>query len=230
MRLICPHCGKAHIVREEALRPEGRQVRCSSCKSMWFVDKLGQPSQKSYTKAPVKNVSSKALIEQTQKAAKRPPGAAKKRQRVSFLASIEPGAAILGALLVTLCAGILFREAVVKTLPQFASLYTAMGLKVNIRGFEFGNVTLARETANGEPILVVQGEITNISSGEKAVPPVHIILRSPTGAEIRSLSAVAEAKKVAGNSHTSFKTTLANPPPDAKDVLVRFSGAEPSGS
>src|SRR3954469_19224841 len=35
MILTCPNCGTQYVVKDGAIPPEGRQVRCASCKHSW---------------------------------------------------------------------------------------------------------------------------------------------------------------------------------------------------
>lgn len=38
MILICPACGTQYVVKDGAIPPQGRQVRCASCKHSWHQD------------------------------------------------------------------------------------------------------------------------------------------------------------------------------------------------
>ena len=38
MILTCPNCGTQYVVKEGAIPPQGRQVRCASCKHSWHQD------------------------------------------------------------------------------------------------------------------------------------------------------------------------------------------------
>src|SRR5437899_11330075 len=35
MILTCPNCGTQYVVKDGAIPPEGRQVRCAACKHSW---------------------------------------------------------------------------------------------------------------------------------------------------------------------------------------------------
>ena len=35
MILTCPSCGTQYVVKDGAIPPEGRQVRCAACKHSW---------------------------------------------------------------------------------------------------------------------------------------------------------------------------------------------------
>ena len=38
MILTCPNCGTQYVVKDDAIPPEGRQVRCAACKHSWHHD------------------------------------------------------------------------------------------------------------------------------------------------------------------------------------------------
>src|SRR3990170_3428604 len=38
MILTCPACNTRYVVKDGAIPPEGRQVRCASCKHSWHQD------------------------------------------------------------------------------------------------------------------------------------------------------------------------------------------------
>src|SRR4030095_5873846 len=38
MILTCPNCGTQYVVKEGAIPPGGRQVRCAACKHSWHQD------------------------------------------------------------------------------------------------------------------------------------------------------------------------------------------------
>ena len=38
MILTCPNCGTQYVVKDDAIPPEGRQVRCAACKHSWLQD------------------------------------------------------------------------------------------------------------------------------------------------------------------------------------------------
>ena len=38
MILTCPNCGTQYVVKDGAIPPEGRHVRCAACKHSWHQD------------------------------------------------------------------------------------------------------------------------------------------------------------------------------------------------
>ena len=43
MILTCPECGTQYVVKDGAIPPGGRQVRCASCKHSWHQDSEAEP-------------------------------------------------------------------------------------------------------------------------------------------------------------------------------------------
>jgi len=48
MILTCPNCGTQYVVKDGAIPPQGRQVRCANCKHSWHQD----PDAVSETEGP----------------------------------------------------------------------------------------------------------------------------------------------------------------------------------
>src|SRR5437762_8101681 len=44
MILTCPSCATQYVVKDGAIPPSGRQVRCASCKHSWHQDPEGSAS------------------------------------------------------------------------------------------------------------------------------------------------------------------------------------------
>src|SRR5688500_13934789 len=47
MILTCPSCGTQYVVKDGAIPPEGRQVRCASCKHSWHQNPEPQEASES---------------------------------------------------------------------------------------------------------------------------------------------------------------------------------------
>ena len=54
MILTCPACDTKYVVKDDAIPPDGRQVRCASCKHSWHQDperSRNRPLQRTLTSA-----------------------------------------------------------------------------------------------------------------------------------------------------------------------------------
>jgi predicted Zn finger-like uncharacterized protein len=115
-----------------------------------------------------------------------------------------------------------WRSDFVRALPQTASFYAAMGMPVNLRGLSFDGVTTAAEQHEGIPILVVEGNVVNDARKTVEVPRLKFIVRNAARQEIYSWTAVPSRTALPPGEAVAFRTRLASPPPEARDVLVRF--------
>jgi predicted Zn finger-like uncharacterized protein len=115
-----------------------------------------------------------------------------------------------------------WRTDVVRVLPQSASFYSAIGLPVNLRGLVFDSVVTLTEQHEGVPILVVEGNVVNATRRNEDVPRLKCILRNAAHHEIYSWTLVPARAALSPGEGEGFRTRLASPPADARDVVVRF--------
>jgi predicted Zn finger-like uncharacterized protein len=115
-----------------------------------------------------------------------------------------------------------WRADFVRFMPQTASFYAAIGLPVNLRGLAFTEVATTTEQHEGVPILVVEGTIVNESRKLADMPHLRFAVRNGAHQEVYSWTAAPPRTMLASGEEVSFHTRLASPPPDARDVLVRF--------
>jgi hypothetical protein len=110
----------------------------------------------------------------------------------------------------------------VRVAPQTASLYAAIGLPVNLRGLTFTDVTTSTESHDGVQVLVVEGNIASASTRVVEVPRLRFSVRNRGGQEVYAWTALPTRSVLAPGETLAFRSRLASPPPDARDVLVRF--------
>ena len=125
-------------------------------------------------------------------------------------------------LLVVDCIVVGWRAEVVRALPQTSSFYKLVGLLVNLQGLTFDGVVTTTEQREGVPVLVVKGNIINVTRKVADLPRLKFIVRKATGQEIYSWTAVPSRPLLPPGEAVSFRAQLASPPPDAHDVLLRF--------
>jgi hypothetical protein len=93
---------------------------------------------------------------------------------------------------------------------------------VNLRGLAFTGITTTTEQHEGVPILVVEGTIVNESRKLTDMPHLRFAVRNAAHQEVYSWTATPPRTMLASGEAVSFHTRLASPPPDARDVLIRF--------
>lgn len=130
--------------------------------------------------------------------------------------------ALIIALLAIVATLFAMRNSIVKHAPQMASFYEALGVTVNLRGLAFTGVKLTRDTHDGVPVLVIEGSIVNATKNPVEVPRLRFALRNEAGSEVYSWTALPAQTAVLPGEALPFRSRLASPPNEARDVQVRF--------
>lgn len=143
-----------------------------------------------------------------------------KRKRLQWpLSQLQSG---ILALIVANAIVIGWRGDFVRAMPQTASFYAWLGMPVNVRGLDFENIETTTEQHEGVPILVIGGNIVNVTSKTETVPHLRFAVRNAARQEIYSWTAAPARALLPPGQGVGFHTRLASPPPDAHDVVVRF--------
>lgn len=148
--------------------------------------------------------------------------AAQARKRLQLRLAM-PSAPVLILVMAAALAGLVAgRTTVVRSFPQTASLYAAVGLPVNLRGLAFENVRGESETHEGVQVLVIEGDIVNVAGRTVDVPRLRFAVRNPAGYEVYAWTALPGRTRLGAGEVLPFRTRLASPPADARDIVTRF--------
>jgi hypothetical protein len=110
----------------------------------------------------------------------------------------------------------------VRLLPQTASFYRMVGLEVNLRGVLFKDVKVTTETVDGKPALVIEGVIVGETKKPVELPRLRFSVRDAQGAEIYAWNTVLDQPVLNPGERTRFKSRLASPPPEGRNIDIRF--------
>jgi predicted Zn finger-like uncharacterized protein len=132
------------------------------------------------------------------------------------------GVAALAAAAALVVLAIAARATVVRAIPDLAGLYAAVGLPVNLRGLEFRDIHTTSETQDGIAVLVIEGEVVNVVKHAVEVPRVRLAVLGAGGQELYSWTALLPRSTLSEDEKVSFRSRLASPPPEGREVLVRF--------
>ena len=135
------------------------------------------------------------------------------------LIGLPTACAAMGALVLAL---IIWRADVVRLLPQTATFYKMAGLEVNLRGLMFKDVKITTETVEGKQVLVIEGMITGEARKPVELPRLRFSVRDAQGAEIYAWNTVLEQTVLRPGERAAFKSRLASPPPEGRNIDVRF--------
>jgi predicted Zn finger-like uncharacterized protein len=133
--------------------------------------------------------------------------------------SLATVCAAMGALVVAL---LVWRNDVVRLLPQTAAFYKMVGLDVNLRGLLFKDVRVTSENVEGKQVLVIEGVIVGQAKKPVELPRLRFSVRDAQGAEIYAWNAVLEQAVLKPGEKAWFKSRLASPPPEGRNIDVRF--------
>jgi predicted Zn finger-like uncharacterized protein len=156
-----------------------------------------------------------------------------KRSRLRELFTLPPFPPIpmlRGAGLTATCAAmaalvtamIIWRNDVVRVLPQTAAFYKLVGLEVNLRGLAFKDIKITYETIDAKPVLVIEGMIVGESKKPVDIPRLRFSVRDAQGAEVYAWNAVLEQTVLKPGERAWFKSRLASPPPEGRNIDIRF--------
>jgi predicted Zn finger-like uncharacterized protein len=141
--------------------------------------------------------------------------------RIPFMpsAGLPTTCAAMGALILAL---MIWRADVVRLLPQTATFYKMVGLEVNLRGLAFKDIKVSNETVDGKPVLVIEGTIVGETGKPVELPRLRFSVRDAQGTEIYAWNAVLEQPVLKPGERAYFKSRLASPPPEGRNIDVRF--------
>lgn len=118
------------------------------------------------------------------------------------------------------------RERLVAKVPGADRVFAAIGLPVNLAGLEFRNVVSRVAEIDGRKVLAVTGDLVNIRAAASiSAPAIRITARSGDGRALYVWTTTASSAKLGPGETASFRTRLATPPEEARDVIVAL--AEP---
>jgi hypothetical protein len=125
----------------------------------------------------------------------------------------------LGAMVFTLLA---WRADVVRAMPQTAAFFKMIGMGVNLRGLAFEDLKISTETVNNKPVLLIEGALIDVARRSVEIPRLRFIVRDANGADIYAWNAVLEQPVLNPGEKAWFKTRLASPPAEGREIAVRF--------
>jgi predicted Zn finger-like uncharacterized protein len=120
------------------------------------------------------------------------------------------------------------RVDVVRLFPETARLYAAVGYTVNLRGLTFRNIVTELVQEGEARVLVIEGDIANAEERTISVPLISLSVQGDDGAQLYTWTSEPQRPKLAAGDLMRFRARLVSPPPQGKNVLVRFAGREAS--
>ena len=213
MILTCPQCSTRYHIDPASLGTSGRTVRCASCDHRWLA------SPPADTPRVIELSPVPAPVPATPRIS---PGAMPDKPLAAGSASLVGW--LVGVLVVLIIASaVIGRNEIVAGFPASAMIYHKLGLPVAVQlGLQFEGVTSERLDEGGVAVLVVEGEVVNVSDRSRAVPAIRVTLLDGGGRRLQQELFRAQDAKLEAGARTSFSGRLVNPAEQARNFSVTF--------
>jgi hypothetical protein len=120
-------------------------------------------------------------------------------------------------------------ETVVSAAPISIKAYEALGYEINLYGLEVRGVEREHIIMDGQRILAIKGQVSNLDEKVRKIPWLRFALLGPTGDELYTWTLDTASKPLKPGESTSFVTRLAAPPEAAENLQIRFARADEIG-
>jgi hypothetical protein len=138
---------------------------------------------------------------------------------------------VLVGLVIASTMAIAARGPIVSIAPATAAAYALAGMPVNLGGLSITDVhATSTQDPQGEPGLLVTGEIANLRDSETAAPNLRLALRAEDGRELYAWTARGPKTSLGARERVTFRARLAAPPAGVRDVLVKFAAPGNKGA
>lgn len=218
MIITCPSCSTRYLVNPASLGSEGRMVRCARCGHTW-MERPGEPPPPPPDDLEPPPASIRPIPPGSNLPARPRP---RRRERRSARAAWW---AVLAAVVAALGLGaVAARERVVAVWPGAAPLYEALGMPVETlgAGLELREVRSERRVEDGATVLVIQGQIANVSDRERAVPGLRALALGPGQARLREWDVEPSRDRLFPGEVATFESVLRDPDEAIAEIAIAF--------
>lgn len=244
MILTCPACATSYFIRDDAVGPEGRKVRCQSCGEVWRATP-DEPLELTLTPEPAAAASVAPAAPSAISPEPEPEAASlaetpapelprafraraerqKKLRRAAAHGVVWAGLAAIFIGLIA--AAFVFRVQIVQAFPRAASAYAMIGAPVNLVGLDFEALT-AKSAPNRTGMVLVSGAVRNVRDVEIVAPPIRVALLDAQGAEVGSKIVKIDGPPVLPGRVQGFAALIPDPGGHGAGIGVDFAPPPPA--
>lgn len=128
-----------------------------------------------------------------------------------------------GAIVLLLVSAVIGRNGIVGKFPATATIYQSVGLPVDYDfGLEFKDVTLDWQREGGAFVLVVEGEIVNLSDANQIIPPVRMAILDGDGRELQHEYFDVDVGEIDPGSRINFSGRMVDPIDQGENFRLTF--------
>jgi predicted Zn finger-like uncharacterized protein len=221
MILTCPSCSSRYQVDAAAFQGKPRKVRCANCGHRWKAtapDDEAEANAIELAPPPSAEQEEKVRAAVTPKTVRRPSAVSAKRSGspVGWLLGV-------GAVVLLLVSVVIGRNGIVGKFPATAAMYQSVGLPVDQDiGLEFKDVTLDWQREGGAFVLVVEGEIVNLSDVNQAIPPVRMAILDSDGRELQHEYFNVDESEIGAGNRVNFSGRMVDPIDQGENFRLTF--------
>lgn len=232
MIVACPSCATRYDLPPGSGAEDGAVIRCAACGHSWLearaVEIEDVPAPRLGLAEPQCDVDDEARrIAEEAIEARRRYHERRRARRQRFAGWMALAAA--SALPVAVAAAV--PDRVVAVAPVMVRVYAALGIEVNVRGFDIRNVENQKLIKDGTTVLAIKGDIVNVTRWERKVPSMRFVLSAADGRELYAWTLTSVGARPLGPGEaTSFVTRIAAPPDKAENIEIRFARDDELGS
>lgn len=215
MIVKCPKCQARYSLEASALGYEGKKLRCSQCKNMWF--------QKPPADLP-HQINEAANESGAEEIVKKP------KRKFNFNLNINYGwVGFLAFVSITLLVFVTARGPLASIFPSLTGVYSSIGLSVAKigEGFEIVDEKAEQKVEiNGKFYFFVKGAIVNLTEEEKSVPAIICTLYDEQDQPIHKFKIRTDAATLKAGKRTPFQGKFENPSLESKTYSLTFTADE----
>lgn len=141
-------------------------------------------------------------------------------------------AVVLVLILGAIGAAVFLRDTIISTFPSVEGAYSVVGLEDDSlgAGLSINDVKSARESIGGKDVLVVRGDVVNVSERNRNIPMLELRLADTDGQTVQSAQSAPLKNELIAGDKISFEIQLENPSALARKLEVTFVERPAPGS
>ena len=223
MLVVCPKCSSSYLVRADQIGTLGRAVRCGACKTNWVAMPDAFDTGEELDLDTTMRMSEPELSADELAAANASNSAARSNARGKDVVISRTMQIVAIVLAIVALGAVALSISDVRTQVNvaLAGITSVIAVDENA-GLTFNELKSEYIEENGKAFLKVDGQIMYDRAEPRKMPPIEVIVRSEGKQELKKWVIDPPADTISAGTPVPFKALLAEPPPDSKEVAIRF--------